>query len=120
MLRRTRLHKVSADLITYLVERRHLTQSQIADMMGVDKSFVSRARRGERELSPNQIAEIADQLNVPMGAMLIDSHPPIKKSISKEKRELLDLCDRLMRRADAARAAIGAEQEHKPKRRKAG
>ena len=114
MIRRTRLDKVSIDLITYLVDRRHLSQNQIADMIEVDKSFISRVRRGERELSPRQMQQIADCLGVPLGAMLIDSHPPIKKPISKEKRELLDLCDRLMRKADAAMAAIRAERDQKP------
>jgi transcriptional regulator with XRE-family HTH domain len=107
MLRRTKLDKVSADLISYLVERKHLSQNQIADMIGVDKSFVSRARRGERELSVTQIGMIADRLDVPMGAMLIDCQPPISKA-PKRNRALIKLCDRLMRQADAVEALLRA------------
>jgi transcriptional regulator with XRE-family HTH domain len=117
MLRRTRLNKVSADLIEYLVVRKHFSQNKIAEMIGVDKSFVSRARRGERELSVTQMSNIADQLGVPLGAMLIDAMPPASKA-PKENRPLIELCDRLMRQIDDV--AEEFRQERSRRLRKSG
>src|SRR5947208_13086113 len=105
MRHRSRSNLVSADVIDYLARRRQMSQNEIADLLGVDKSFISRARRAERELSVTQLQTIADRLGVPLGAMLIDSQPPASTA-PKENRAIIRLCDRLMRQADEAIAIL--------------
>lgn len=109
MRRRTRFNDISASLVEYLVTKRNLSQNDIADILKVDKSFISRVRSAEREFSPTQIAMIADKLGVPMGALLIDAAPPSKKSLSPEKQQIVELCDKLMRQTDGAIAALRAK-----------
>lgn len=111
MRRRTRFNDISASLVDYLVTKRNLSQNDIADILKVDKSFISRVRGAEREFSPTQIAMIADKLGVPMGAMLIDSAPMKNASSSPEKQQIVDLCDKLMRQADEAVAALRAKSQ---------
>ena len=109
-MRRTRTPSaLSSRLVDYLVERRNLSQSDIAQIIGVDKSFVSRVRTGERELSPSQMDMIAEHLRVPLGAMLIDATEP-RKPASKDKQALLEMCDRLMREADTAAEALATDR----------
>lgn len=105
--RRSTLNNVSADVVEYLVTRRSLSQNEIAEMLRVDKSFISRVRNGEREFSPNQLSRIADALGIPLGAMLIDARPPSKPATG-ETKQLVDLCERLLRNADGMVAAMRA------------
>jgi transcriptional regulator with XRE-family HTH domain len=107
--RRSKLNDVSADLVDYLVTRRGLTQTEIAEMIEVDKSFVSRVRKAEREFSPNQMGRIADRLGIPMGAMLIEARP-ITNPQSEEVKQIAALCKKLMAQADAALAAHRARR----------
>jgi transcriptional regulator with XRE-family HTH domain len=108
-MRRPRLTRVSQELLDYLVEQKGLTQNEIAGVLDVDKSFVSRLRSGERQFSPLQMEILADHLGVPLGAMLIAATDP-KEPLSPEQQELSDLCAKVMRQADEAVAALRASQ----------
>ncbi|MFT3784567.1 MAG: helix-turn-helix transcriptional regulator [Tepidisphaeraceae bacterium] len=112
MRRRTRNNKVAADLMKYLIEKRGMTQNDIADVLGVDKSFVSRVAAAERDLSTHQLRTIADALDVPMGALLLDALGPTKTK-DPEKQKILDLTADLMQLADKAVAALRAERAAK-------
>lgn len=104
-MRRTRLNKTSAVLVDYLVEDRGLTQDDIAAILRVDKSFISRVRSAQREFSPLQIEMIADALNVPMGALLMAA-APLEKNLPPERQQIVDLCAKLLAKTDAAVTAI--------------
>jgi len=109
MRRAKSLTLLSKDVVDYLVDIKKLTQSDVAAVLDVDKSFISRVRSGEREFSPNQMARLAEHLGVPLGVMLIEITEP-KKPVSVERRELLDLCARVMSIADAAREEVAVDQ----------
>ena len=103
-------NQVSAELISYLVTSRGLSQNQIAEVLEVDKSFISRVRAGERDLSSRQMRRLADHLDVPLGAMLIDSTPPPKRPLTGDRKQIVDLCQQLMAKADQGVAAARAER----------
>lgn len=71
MRHRTANNKVAAQLISYLVDERGLTRTEIAGALGVDKSFVSRVRAAGRDLSTQQLDQLARHVKLPLGAMLI-------------------------------------------------
>lgn len=107
MMRRTRFNKTSSRVVDYLVEQRGLTQDEIARILRVDKSFVSRVRSAEREFSPDQIGTIADALGVPMGALLMAA-VPLAKNLPPDRQKIVDMCVRLLGKTDAAITALRA------------
>lgn len=118
-MRRARFSKISSKLVEYLVERRGMTQVEVAGMLDVDKSFVSRVRAAERELSPTQMETIAERLGVPLGAMLIDAADSGKQpELSPERQAILDLCTKLMHECDEALEASRAELRQRKSLRK--
>lgn len=104
--RRSNANAVSAELVEYLVTRRGLSQNEIAEILEVDKSFVSRVRKAERDFSSAQMRRIADHLNVPLGAMLLDAQPAASRPKNADTKHIADLCEKLMHQADAAIQAI--------------
>jgi transcriptional regulator with XRE-family HTH domain len=112
MRRRLPNRSVASKLVDYLVEKRGLSQNEIADVLEVDKSFVSRVRAQERDLSPEQMSAIADHMGVPMGAMLMDA-VRTERVHSPEKQKILDMCESLMNKADQVIEAARAERAAK-------
>lgn len=112
MRRRRNYSKISSKLVEYLVDSRGLSQTDLATILGVDKSFISRVRSGERELSPTQMDMFAQHLNVPLGAMLIDAGD-WKRVADKPHphQDILDLCRKLMLEADDALKALREENK---------
>jgi transcriptional regulator with XRE-family HTH domain len=103
MRRKTRNNAVASKLIDYLIEKRSMSQTQIAEVLSVDKSFVSRVRTAERDLSTHQLRQLADHLGVPLGALLIQAMPRPAK-MNPDLAEIASLCERLMHLADQASA----------------
>jgi transcriptional regulator with XRE-family HTH domain len=107
MRRNTKFFELSGQLVDYLVESNRMTQSDVAAALDVDKSFISRVRSRQREFSPTQMERLADHLGVPLGALLIEVVEP-RKQLTPERKELVDLCKRVMQTADEARAQLKA------------
>jgi transcriptional regulator with XRE-family HTH domain len=109
MRRHSRNNRIAAKLMKYLIEHRAMAQADIAAALEVDKSFVSRVVAGERDLSTDQLQRIAESIQVPLGALLIDALKPSTPPVGKSK-EIADLCQSLMRDADALVAEIRARR----------
>ena len=109
-MRRTSLTGLSSQVINYLIDKRGLTVTQIAEIAGVDKSFISRAKSAQRELAIQHLERFADHFNVDVGVLLLDSAPPIKTK-DPAKLKLIALCDKLIQRADAFTSAM--KKQHK-------
>lgn len=103
--RRSNANDISGDLVRYLVSKRGLTQGEIASILQVDKSFISRVHKAERDFSPNQLGRLADHLKVPLGALLIAARPPSKPR-TPETKQIVELCERLMLQADKITEAL--------------
>ncbi len=98
--------------MSYLLDQRGLSQMEIASILEVDKSFVSRVASGERDLSTHQLRVLADALGVPLGALLLNASGPFRGK-SEEGKRIGDLCAELMQLADNAVAALRAERAAK-------
>jgi transcriptional regulator with XRE-family HTH domain len=92
--------------VQYLGETRDLNQSRIAEILGVDRSFISRVVAGERELSVAQIDVLAEYLNLELGAFLMLACPRSDKPLDPARARVLELCDQLIRAGDMARQAL--------------
>lgn len=107
-------HRLSSKLVSHLLEGKGLTQDQLAMVLECHPSFVSRVRSRERDFSPEQMRVIADHLGVPLGAMLIDAIRPSGK-LPPDRQKLVELCQQVIRKADAAHATLRADREAKRK-----
>lgn len=58
--------------IVALRERQGVSQSDLADVLGLDQSAVSRIERGERGLAVAELAGIAERLGVSVDSILRD------------------------------------------------
>lgn len=55
----SRVHRALAKIVTQMKDEKGLTQQQIADAMGVDKSVVSRILNGESNLTLKTIGDVS-------------------------------------------------------------
>ncbi len=52
-------------------QRNHVSQSKLAERLGVDHSYVSRIAAGQRIPSPDMVRKIADALDIPVEDMAL-------------------------------------------------
>ena len=67
--------RVNGDAIRVIRERSGLTQTAFAGMVGIDRSHLTHIEAGRRRPSPPMAARIADELCVPMTAILAPAEP---------------------------------------------
>ncbi len=118
MARKGSFSAISSKLVHYLADRGMLTQSQVADVLNVDKSFVSRVASRQREFSPTQMQELADHLKLPLGVLMLDSNRPAAPATG-ERKKIMDLCERLIKQCDAAILEVREAKAHKIETRRA-
>src|SRR4051812_39467240 len=102
--RRSASISLSSDVLAWLLGR-GLSQAEVARMLGVSQGYISLVKSRERALTLDHLSAVADALQVPLGAMLVQVSPQPRRG-TPETAELFDVTDRLMRKADAARTAI--------------
>ena len=102
MRRRSKLTQLSKEVIEYFCSKIELTQSQIADLLEVDKSFISRVRNGERELSSFHLERLAGALGVDVGVMLIGAVKSKDRKLRPDLQKIADLCEQAILTADKA------------------
>lgn len=112
MSRRRKLTEMSKAVIEYFCSRVSMTQTEIAGLLEVDKSFISRVRNGERELSSFHLERLAEALGVDVGVMMIDASRPTKP-LSPEYQKIMDLCEKLILKCDKISKAAKAEIQSK-------
>ena len=97
---------LSARVIAYLRGRGY-TQADMARLLHVSEGFISLVNSSERGLTLDHLETLADALNIPLGALLLNVTRPVKSG--GPAAELFEISERLMKKADSARLAI---QEH--------
>jgi transcriptional regulator with XRE-family HTH domain len=112
MRRRVKLTALSKRVIDYFCSKIELTQSQIAELLEVDKSFISRVRNGERELSSFHLERLAGALGVDVGVMLIGAAKS-DKPLRPEFQKIADLCEQAILTADRAIKDLKADRIRK-------
>ena len=73
---------------------RGLSQSAVAEMLGANRSHISRVKSGEHEFTDAQLEQIERSLSIPLGLILLGSAPsataPAKvRHLHKEAARLL-------------------------------
>ncbi len=107
--RRSNFNKISSRIIRHLMDKHGMTMTAIAQVVGVDKSFISRCASAERELSSRQMAALADHFDMGLGAFLLSTRPP-REPRSEQEREIFGLIRNMMNAADRAQAALKTHQ----------
>ena len=74
-------------------------------MLGVSEGYISLVKSRERALTVDHLSALADALNLPLGAMLLQVSPP-PREMTSETAELFEVTERLIRKADKAQAAL--------------
>lgn len=84
-----------AERIRELREERGLTQRQLADMISVDPSVMSRIENGDRGISTGELVRIAESLGVDVDHLLSTGQPALAlradSASTEEVQEMLDL-----------------------------
>jgi transcriptional regulator with XRE-family HTH domain len=104
--RRNASISLSSDVLAWLLGR-GLSQAEIARLLGVSQGFISLVKSRERALTLDHLSGIAEVLQVPLGAMLVQVSPQPRRGTA-ETAALFEVTERMMRKADAAQAAIRA------------
>jgi transcriptional regulator with XRE-family HTH domain len=86
------------------MERGH-SQADVARMLGVSQGYISLVKSRERALTLDHLSMLADAMNVPLGALLLQVSPRPGR-MNAETTALMAVTERLMRKADAVGAAI--------------
>ncbi len=102
-MRRTSLTAQAARVVHHLTEKLGMTQSEIAEIIGVHRSFVTRCKNAEREFGPGHINAIAEHLGLPMGAFLMAVSPADLEHPNPKVREVQRLAAELMTQLDEFR-----------------
>jgi transcriptional regulator with XRE-family HTH domain len=61
----------SAAVIEYILKETKLTQEQLAEIMEVSASFISRVRAGQRSFTLDHLQAIEQRLDMPLGALFL-------------------------------------------------
>lgn len=94
---------LSARIVAYLLKQGH-SQANIAHMLGVSQGFVSLVKSRERGLTLDHLERVCLELSVPLGVFLLAATKPARGV--KYPKELFEMSERIVRKCDAARAAI--------------
>ena len=81
-------------------------------MLKVSEPFISLVKSRERSFTLDHMNLLAEAMNVPLGALLLQVTERDAKT--PESRAIMQITERLIRKADAVRAAIGAHMKQKP------
>ena len=104
--RRTASASLSVQVLNWVMARGH-TQADIARMLGLSQGFISLVKARERCFTMDHFAEMADGIGIPLGVFLIQATAPAKRSDNPDTAALMDVTERLIRKADALRNSFG-------------
>jgi transcriptional regulator with XRE-family HTH domain len=90
--------ETSGQIVSSVKEKYHLTQSQLAELLGVTQSYVSRVERGERKLTLVHLETLSKCLDLPMAVFLWRTLGP-PRSVSPKKKQVFARMEALLRRA---------------------
>jgi len=95
--RRTLTSSLSGEVLRWLLARGH-TQVEVARLLGVSESFISLVKSRERSFTIDHIQALADALNIPLGALLIQITE--RETKDPKTRAFMHSTAKIMRKAD--------------------
>lgn len=85
-------YNVIGSRIRNLRMEKNLTQEELADMIDVSMSFLSRIERGYAHINLKRLTQVSEIFNVTPGYLLTGSNVESKDYLRKEFSEILDRC----------------------------
>ena len=107
MTKHTVSSRISRDVVNLLCDR-GMTLTQIAQSLGVTKSYISRVKAGTRNFTLEHLSKLEDVLGESLPLLLINAIP--RNSMSPQLRRLRDVTQRLLKSTGA-----GKKPRTKPK-----
>jgi transcriptional regulator with XRE-family HTH domain len=101
-------YTLSVRLIEWL-KQQGKSQKDVAVLLGVSESFISRVASGHRSLTVDHLAELEDRLKLPLPVLLLESE--LVRQKSPEKRAVLTEALSLLRDSHALRTELGTETQ---------
>jgi transcriptional regulator with XRE-family HTH domain len=92
-----------------------MTASQVADELGVSKSFISRVKAGTRNFTLSHLAILEEAIGESLPILLMEAIP--RELIAPEHRHIHEACIRLLETTGTGRYGM---RKHQPKKRRAG
>ena len=86
--------RFSRDVVNLLVAR-GMTLTEIASLLGVTKSYISRVKAGTRKFTLDHIAILEDKLDASLPVLLVEAVP--RELVKPELRRLHDMTLELLR-----------------------
>jgi transcriptional regulator with XRE-family HTH domain len=105
-VRRTNLRFLTADVLNYLIREHGVQQIDLAKVLGVDRSYISRACRGERTLSVEHLRALADHIGIELGILLLAAGKSDERVADPKKARIIKLCEESIRGLDALHRAF--------------
>lgn len=88
MKQQTQLRRTTANNVRAEMARRGVTQSQVASVLGIGQSAVSGKLIGRSPFDIDEIALIAEWLNVPVFALIADEPVPFPRGMKGDVRTI--------------------------------
>ena len=66
-------YRISADIVTYLRRHKGLSLAEIGELMGVDKTFVSKVLHGEHSLTLKRLRQLEKAIRMPLPLLLLEA-----------------------------------------------
>jgi transcriptional regulator with XRE-family HTH domain len=104
--------RISRDVVNLLVDR-GMTLTDIARMLGVSKSYISRVKAGTRKFTLDHMATLEDALGTSLPVLLVEAVP--RELLKPELRRLHEMTLELLK--STGTGAGGARAEGARKRR---
>lgn len=98
----------SAAVIDYILAERQLSQEELAEILEVSASFISRVRAGKRAFTLDHLQAIEERLEMPLGAVLLATmrKTPRNKKLAKAR----ELAVMALKSGDRAAKSIRASR----------
>ena len=110
MTKHTVSSRISRDVVNLLCER-GMKLTQIAELLGVTKSYISRVKAGTRNFTLEHLSRLEAALGESLPLLLINAIP--RDSMSPELRRLHDVTQRLLKTTGSAGRAAPPEDGKK-------
>jgi transcriptional regulator with XRE-family HTH domain len=105
--------RISRDVVNLLVDR-GMTLTEIAGILGVTKSYISRVKAGTRKFTLDHLSLLEDALDVSLPVLLVEAIP--RDLVKPELRRLHEMTLQLLRSTGSGARSTKRDATHKKRR----
>jgi len=116
MTKHTVSERISRDVVNLMVER-GMTLTEIAKVLGVTRSYISRVKAGTRKFTPDHLSALEEALGASLPVLLIEAIP--RELVKPQLARLHDITLELLKSTGSGihggRAAVSKKRRPKKK-----